>query len=294
MSLPGAYGAFDRKDIQMRHHAFLPLVTYPDVNADAVASNAVRTAGCLDAELHALALNPDIPNVASPVARLLIDLPEMIGRAEQASRVRGEALLQKVTEEAGKAGVAIHRETVQSNAILLPETAAARARYYDYALCGWEAANPTAKAVAEAVIFGSGRPTILLPELSPVGSLHHVAVAWDGSRVAARAAGDAAYLLRRAEIISVLTVQDEKPLHDPRAGERFAEVLTARGLPATAISIAGQRGPIAATLQQRALELRAEILVMGAFGHSRVRDFVLGGATRGVLDDLLLPVLLSH
>src|SRR5690606_37820983 len=148
---------------------------------------------------------------------LLIDLPEMIGRAEQASRVRGEALLQKVTEEAGKAGVAIHRETAQSNAILLPETAAARARYYDYALCGWKAANPTAKAVAEAVIFGSGRPTILLPELSPVGSLRHVAVAWDGSRVAARAAGDAAHLLRRAETISVLTVQDEKPLHDPRA-----------------------------------------------------------------------------
>jgi nucleotide-binding universal stress UspA family protein len=278
----------------MHRHAFLPLVTYPDADAEAVAANAVRMAACLDAELHALALNPDIPDVSSPVARFLIDLPDLIGKAEETSRARGERLLRKVTDEGRKAGVEVVGDSVKYGASFLPETAATRARYYDYAFCGWEASSPTAQTVAEAVIFGSGRPTMLLPELCPVGSLLHVAIAWDGSRVAARAAGDAGQLLRRAEKITVLTVLDEKPLHDKQAGARLAAGLAARGLPATAASINAEDCPIATTLQERALELGAGILVMGAFGHSRVRDFVLGGATRGVLNDVRMPVMLSH
>jgi len=267
----------------MQRQAFLPLVTYPDANTDAIAANAIQMAACLDAGLHALALNPDIPDVSSPLARFLTNLPDLIGKAEETSRKRGDHLLKKVTEEGKKAGVEVTTEALRYNASFLPEAAATLARYHDCVLCGWEASNMTSQMVAEAVIFGAGRPTILLPELSPVGSLQHVAVAWDGSRVAARALGDAEHLLRRAGTISVLTVLDEKPLSDKEAGERLA-----------AVNITAEDCPIATTLQERALELGAGLLVMGAFGHTRVRDFVLGGATQGVLDDLRLPVMLSH
>lgn len=278
----------------MQRQAFLPLVTYPDANTDAIAANAIQMAACLDAGLHALALNPDIPDVSSPLARFLTNLPDLIGKAEETSRKRGEHLLKKVTEEGKKAGVEVTTEALRYNASFLPEAAATLARYHDCVLCGWEASNMTSQMVAEAVIFGAGRPTILLPELSPVGSLQHVAVAWDGSRVAARALGDAEHLLRRAGTISVLTVLDEKPLSDREAGERLAAGLKARGFAATAVNITAEDCPIATTLQERALELGAGLLVMGAFGHTRVRDFVLGGATQGVLDDLRLPVMLSH
>jgi nucleotide-binding universal stress UspA family protein len=147
---------------------------------------------------------------------------------------------------------------------------------------------------AEAVVFGSGRPTILVPELAQPGPVDHVAIAWDGSRVAARAVADAAPMLQRAAKISVLTVVGEKPLSEKDPGVRLAASLQKRGLSAEAMEIGAEDNPISSTLQQRAIELGAALLVMGGYGHSRVRDFVLGGATEGVLGDLEMPVLLSH
>jgi nucleotide-binding universal stress UspA family protein len=147
---------------------------------------------------------------------------------------------------------------------------------------------------AEAVIFGSGRPTILLPELTQAGNIDHIAIAWDGSRVAARAVADASLLLQRAKMISVLTVVDEKPLPEKDPGERLAARLRKSGLAAEAVQIRAEDCPISVTLQEQAIERGATLLVMGGYGHSRVRDFVLGGATEGILSDLQMPVLLSH
>jgi nucleotide-binding universal stress UspA family protein len=218
----------------------------------------------------------------------------MIRQAETASRARGEQLAAKVAEEARNAGVDVTTETVRRLASILPDIAATHARYYDYALCGWEAGNETSRLLAETVVFGSGRPVVLLPELHAIGSLEHVAVAWDGSRVAARALADAGHLLRRARKISVLTVMDEKPLQEKDPGRRLVASLGKRGLDATAVGITCEDCPIESSLQDHAKELGAGILVMGAFGHSRLREFVLGGATRGVLADLRMPVMLSH
>ena len=78
------------------------------------------------------------------------------------------------------------------------------------------------------------------------------------------------------------------------AGERLATSLRKHGLSAEALAIRAEDCEISATLQEHAIELGAALLVMGGYGHSRVRDFVLGGATEGVLSDLRLPVLFSH
>ncbi len=185
-------------------------------------------------------------------------------------------------------------ENHPSNRVLIPRKITSRARYFDLSFVGWEANNATSRMTAEAVVFGSGRPTILLPELSEVVTLDHVAIAWDGSRVAARAVADAGFLLRRVSRISVITVLDEKPLAENDAGERLAGMLRERGLNAQSVSINAQDCPIAETLQKAAIEKGAGLLVMGGYGHSRIRDFVLGGATEGVLSDLSMPILLSH
>jgi nucleotide-binding universal stress UspA family protein len=168
------------------------------------------------------------------------------------------------------------------------------ARYFDLSLLGWESDNATSRMTAEAVVFGSGRPTILLPGRSAVGAIDHIAIAWDGSRVAARAVADARFLLEHAKRISVLTVPDEKPLKDKDAGRRLVEALGRQGLSANAVQVKAEDCPIAETLQRSAIDRDCKLLVMGGYGHSRMRDFVLGGATEGVLNDLLLPVLLSH
>ena len=80
----------------------------------------------------------------------------------------------------------------------------------------------------------------------------------------------------------------------PDPAERLGSALRDHGLSAETRSITAEDRPIASTLQDAAMECGAGLLVMGAFGHSRVRDFVLGGATEGILSDLRLPVLLSH
>ena len=278
----------------MKLQAFLPLVTYADPNSDNIAANAVAVAAQLGADLHALAINADIPPLSNSLTRFLLDVPEMIRAAEALSQERGEHLLAEVTKLAAPADVAVTANAVAAALTLLADTAATHARYFDLSLVGWEAGNSTSRMTAEAVIFGSGRPALLLPELWQVASMDHVAIAWDGSRVAARAVADAGPVLQRASRISVLTVLDEKPLNEKEPGERLADGLRKRGLPADVLPIRAEDCPIAETLQQRTIERGGNLLVMGGYGHSRVRDFVLGGATEGVLSDLLLPVMLSH
>lgn len=278
----------------MKRHAFLPLVTYPDPISEAAAVSAVAFAARLGASLDVLVVDVDIPPVSNALSRLLLDTPQLIRKAEALSHQRGRELLAAVRSEADRTGVAVADRERSAAPALLGEIAAAEARYFDLALVGWQAGNETAQMVAEAVIFGSGRPTILLPEIMPAGTIEHVAIAWDGSRVAARAVADAEPMLQGAAKISVLTVTDEKPLQEANAGERLADGLRKKGLAAEAVAILAEDCEIGVTLQDHAIELGATLLVMGGYGHSRVRDFVLGGATRGILDNLRLPVLLSH
>lgn len=278
----------------MKLQTLLPLVTYPDPNSEAVAANAFAMAAHLGADLHVLALNADIPPVSSALSRVLLNVPEMVREAEAISRKDGDRLTKAVTAKGSGSGVTVTVNVLTYAPAMLGEAAATHARYFDFALLGWERDNPTSQATAEAVVFGSGRPAILLPDSSPVGEVGHVAIAWDGSRVAARAVADARPLLERASRISVITVLDEKPLGEKNPGERLAGGLRNRGLKADVVAVRANNRDIGVTLQEEAVELGANLLAMGGYGHSRVRDFVLGGATRGALCDLRLPVLLSH
>ena len=96
----------------MRRQAFLPLVTYPDPISDAVAVTAVAMAKHLDADVHALALNVDIPPVSNTLSRLLLDMPEMIRQAEATSRKRGDSLLAAVAEQTKRAGIKLTTNSV--------------------------------------------------------------------------------------------------------------------------------------------------------------------------------------
>ena len=209
----------------MKLQTFLPLITYPDSNSKAVAANAACVAALLDADLTVQAVNVHIQNVSSRLSKLLLDVPEMIRKSEAASRHRAENLLTEIIREAGARSVSVDASTVHAPIAELGETAAASARYYDLSLVGWEAGNPTSRMTAEAVVFGSGRPAMLMPELTTMKSLEYVAIAWDGSRVAARAAADALPFLQRSSQIIVLTVIGEKPItqNDPwRAASGWA------------------------------------------------------------------------
>lgn len=278
----------------MKFQTFLPLLTYPDASTEASVRNAVAFAGLLGDGLHALALEADIPNVSSALSRVLMSLPEMILKAEKLSAQNGAKLLAAARTEAQERNLNLTTEVARVQPPMLGEEASNHARYFDMSLISWTAADPGVRTLAEAVLFGSGRPMILVPDQVPTERLGRISVAWDGSRVAARAVADARALLERAEEISVITATGEKPLREEDAGERLAESLREAGLKARFSAARAEDRPIAETLQRHAAGLGADLLVMGGYGHSRLRDFVLGGATEGVLSDLRMPVLLSH
>jgi nucleotide-binding universal stress UspA family protein len=151
--------------------------------------------------------------------------------------------------------------------------------------------------LTERVIFESGRPVLIFPE-SPVRrlatSFEKVAVAWDGSRPAARAVADALPFLRRAKTVRAFTATDDKPL-SPAKAQEFVEYLAGYGIQAVHEDVKKTDAhSIGSFMESYVASRDIDLLVMGAYGHSRLREFVLGGATRSVLMNPPCWVLLSH
>ena len=276
----------------MRSDIFIPFATYPDATGVAIAEPAMAVAKLLGRRIHALALELTIPDVSNFLSDILLDLPEMIRTAEATSRAHGTEVLAAFGTAALAAGINLDTQKVESAPAAFGDTAAELARYHDLVLVFCH--DETARMLAEGVVFGSGRPVLLLPQGKRLDAVPHVAVAWDGSSVAARALADALPFLSMTSGITVLTVTDEKPLAGADIGERLAHRLRLKGLPAVSVGVAASGQPVSTALQSEAMRLGADLLVMGGYGHSRLRDFVLGGATSGVLDDLRMPVLMAH
>jgi nucleotide-binding universal stress UspA family protein len=148
----------------------------------------------------------------------------------------------------------------------------------------------------EELAMGSGRPVIVIPY---VGGPHdfgrRVVVAWNSTREAARAVGDAMPLLREAEQIWVMSInaEDEADGH-PGPAEALVRHLAEHGIKAEPQALRSDNISPADLLLSRITDLGADSLVMGCYGHSRLREFVLGGMTRDVLRHMTVPVLLSH
>ncbi|WP_193090613.1 universal stress protein [Advenella sp. FME57] len=272
---------------------YMPLLTYPDVVPNEAVTAAVAFAPMIGCELHVTTFAVNFPNVYSPLDGLFLSIPEIIGAAEQTSQANCRRLEALVHNEADKT-IRVESSSKTLGMGMIEETVASDARYFDIALFPWAKDLPVVQDVVQAVIFDSGRPVILVPQTENSGPIEHMAVAWDGTRAAARALADAMPLMTEHTRITVLTIQGEKELARVDLAESLATSLRRRGFQAQAHTVTLDQRPIAEVLQESALAMGANLLVMGGFGHSRIRDFVLGGATKGVFADLRIPVLFSH
>jgi nucleotide-binding universal stress UspA family protein len=278
----------------MKLQILVPLHTYPERNSDRIALHAAVMARHLDADIRALVLTAGFPKVSSALGDLLIDVPAMMEDAKAKCHSHGAALIKALEAELRPMGVPLRSTETECLTPAVGSLVAERARYHDLTLIGLPPGAGSVQVSAEAAIFESGRPILLVPETAAPGAPDHVVIAWDGSRVAARAVADARDLLQRARAVTIATVVGEKPLPEDDLGERLTEHLAGHGVDAQVARVQGAGRPIAESLQAHARDLGAGLLVMGGFGHSRVRDFVLGGATAGILKDLQIPVLISH
>lgn len=270
--------------------AYLPLDTYPEAAPDAAVQAALAGARALGAGLHVSAFAVDIPPMAKSFGGYLMDADGLARAAEERSLQEASRLSAMVERAGTGAEVIVHRCLLGG----AQSHAAGEARYFDLAVLPWAADHQGSQDMAQALVFEAGVPVVLVPPGTGEGRVDHIAIAWDESRVAARALNEALRFLPAGGRISVLTVGDEKALARQGIAHLLAKALEARGYGATAVEVALQGRPIGLALQQAALDAGAQMLAMGGFGHSRLRDFILGGATKGVLSDLRLPVLLAH
>jgi len=154
--------------------------------------------------------------------------------------------------------------------------------------------GPADDLLIEGALFESARPLVVAPYIQRRGrTLERVLACWDGSRTAARAIGDAMPLLERAKAVEVVIVAEERKSEE-MTGTNMNAHLVRHGIAASVKRIAKGDIAIQDALLSYAADSGADFMVMGGYGHSRLREFILGGVTRGILASMTLPVLMSH
>lgn len=172
---------------------------------------------------------------------------------------------------------------------------ATRARLHDLSICARPRATDIwTSELAETLLLSSGRPVIAVPDgFDPARAGRHVLVAWDGTAVAARAVGEAVPLLERAGLVEIITVSGDKHADDLVPGADLAPMLAHHGMRVQVTELPWQRDVCKAMLAH-ATHVHAGLIVMGGYAHSRLRQMVLGGTTRSMLQTATVPVFMAH
>ena len=219
---------------------------------------------------------------------------ELIERHNQAAI---DAARERFAAASTRAGIKAEPLTLSASLISAGNQFGQIARRFDLAVVGQPKpeTNAVEENIIEAALFDSGGPLIIVPYIQKAPlTLEHVMVCWDGSRAAARAIRDAMPFLRRAGRIEVVIVSNEPGKQDQIERTDIGAHLARHGL-----NVAVKRMPlgdvdVASMLLSHAADEGVDFIVMGGYGQSRLREFVLGGVTRSMLRTMTVPVLISH
>jgi nucleotide-binding universal stress UspA family protein len=272
----------------------LTLTSYPDPSSASVTEDAVAIAATFGAHLAAVACEVHVEIPGRFLSGAMANIPGIIAGEAEKSRNSAKAMLAAFENAANKAGI-LHEACLEKcPTFAVPDLLVDHARLRDLTIV--PAPESYDQWYAEALIFGSGRPTLVLPETPRKRpfELGTVAVAWDFSRAAARAVSDALPLLEKASKVRIVTVTNEKKLDSKHFGEALAKNLARHGIDVVLDKVDADGRSIGAVLEAYTTSHQVDVLVMGAYGNSRWREFILGGATRSLLSKPPLPILFSH
>lgn len=273
----------------------LSLASYPDDTPAAAVDLAIDFAGSIGAKLSAIACELKILVPGSLIAPAFLDVAGMADAEARKGREEAEIALAAFQKAAEKDGLFQERILGRCLASEYSGLLVEYARLRDLTIVPAEANELADQPSAEALIFESGRPVLMVPRKPRKSfALNSVTVAWDFSRPAARAVGDALPLLTKAKRVHVVTVTNDKRIDTKRSGPELAKHLARHAVEVILESIDAAGRPIGEVLESATRAHDSDLLVMGAYGHSRLREFVLGGATRSMITRPSLPVLLSH
>jgi len=177
------------------------------------------------------------------------------------------------------------------------EILALHGRYADLLVLGQDDPESDSAGLLEAVVFDSGRPVLAIPFAGSFKTIgKRVLVGWNASREASRALHDALPLIAKAETVTLFLANPTRGLdgHGEEPGADIARHMVRHELKVEVAKVIADDVPDSALLLNHASDMGADLLVMGAYGHSRLREFILGGMTRSLLREMTVPVLLSH
>jgi nucleotide-binding universal stress UspA family protein len=259
---------------------------------DAAAEYAVSLAGAFGAQLVgiAFAYEPVLPAViGAGIPESVID--------EQREENEKAAKAAAANFDAGAKGIAHETRMLGASLAGAADTFGEIARLFDLSVVGQsepERVGPE-ELVVEGALFGSGRPVIVVPYGHQGGmTLERVAVCWNGGRTAARATAEALPFLKRAKAVDVIVIAAENTGAIEASAAELAKHLGRHEVKAQVKRVAQGNLRVSAAILSYVGDSGTTMLVMGGYGHSRLREFILGGTTRGVLKAMTVPTLMSH
>jgi nucleotide-binding universal stress UspA family protein len=266
-----------------------------DPSRDVVRDFAASTAEIFAAHLTGVsfAFAASIPNYIVPNFPAGV-LAELFAESETAAR----GAIDRFEVAMKRSGLSAEPRLVLQTEFGPPETFSKMARCFDLSIImqSDDYSGLNNSDLIEATLFDSGRPLIVVPYIQQEGlKLDRIVCCWDGSCAAVRAINDALPLLRKANIVELFIVENEKTADENIIGG----IEIGRHLARHDIKIEVRRTPAADidvpnVILSHVADSSASMLVMGGYGHSRLREFVLGGATRGILSAMTVPVFMSH
>ena len=223
--------------------------------------------------------------------------PEFIESQRRESENKVQQAIARFEQVAKRVGVAYETRTLNASIAGAADRLGHLARRFDLAIVGQPERERAAAAevVDEGVLFDSGRPVMFVPYIQKSGlKLDRVMLCWDGSRAATRAINDAMPFLEKAKQVELVIVASKAGKANELTGADMGQHLARHGLKVEVKRITSPDIDVTSTILSYAADSSADMIVMGGYGHSRLREFILGGVTRGLLETMTVPTLMSH
>ncbi|MBV8702035.1 MAG: universal stress protein [Bradyrhizobium sp.] len=259
----------------------LPLVGEPDDRAIAAIEKCVAVAGDLAARIDAVAVQEDVS-----VRPALLASDDAVGRETVRGTTDARGLLRAFDDAATRFGVRHVQDLRRLPGDEIAPALAWQARLRDLSLVPVKANSDQSESIIEQLLFKSGRPVLLCPEELatelPV-TLDDILIAWDHSAPAARAIADALPLLQVAASVRVITATDNRSDDELRSGKALVGHLAEHGVTASFETVRIDGSSVGKIFEAHVRSNRIDLLVMGAYRHSRLNEIIWGGATKTVM-----------
>jgi nucleotide-binding universal stress UspA family protein len=261
---------------------------------DFAADYAISLAKLFDAHVAGVGFiyEPVIPGT------VLGGIPTDLIEAQREENTKAaKAATSRFEAAAGRAGLSAEVRIIDASVAGAADLFGRIARRFDLAVVGQARPKEGAseELLIEGALFESGRPVVVVPYVQTKAvTLERVLVCWDGSRPATRAIADALPFLQRAKAIDIVAVSGERGKGGELAGTNMARHLARHSLDVTLKRVSSGDVDVPSAIRAQVAETGADFMVMGGYGHSRLREFILGGVTRTILTSSTIPVLMSH